>query len=358
MNRAANPNIFTYATKELSQDAVIRWFIAWSSTAANNMQEQALRDLGCAFVGALLGKHDAALTGDVQEVETYQQDNGIDVLARIKDEQIDHVILIEDKTGSQAHGDQLLRYSQAVRAGLTKLGEVPDHHPIYFKTGNQSLAEDREVEEAGYKVFRREDFLTILSGYQGSHPVVTDFRDYMQMLEDDFQSYKNWRKGHDRQNWSWAGWEGFCRHLEGELEGECGVSGGHYVPTPSGGFLGFSWSPVATGDQTAFYLLLEIYPNNPDRQKLCFKVYPGEEHANMRARDFYEKWFRPSGRELIEKPQKFGAGGNMTVAWWKGEWQAFDSDGKVDFGATVENLRKARNIVVEAHAESVKRVIT
>lgn len=352
------PNIFTYATEELFQDSVLCWLIEWSATKANDKEEQALRNLGRSFVGGLLGKHDVALTGNIQRVEIYRQDNGIDVLTRIGDEHLEHVILIEDKTDSQAHGDQLQRYRSAVTEGSTKLGKVHRHYPIYLKTGNQSLAEGREVEEAGYIAFSREDLLTVLTDYPGSHPIVTDFRDYLRNLEDDFRTYEDWREGDDRQNWSWAGWEGFCRRLEAELEGERGVSGGHYVPNPSGGFLGFSWSPVDTGDQTAFYLLLEIYPGKPDRQKLCFKVCPGEEHSKMRARDFYETWFQPCGREFIEKPQRFGAGGNMTVGWWKGEWLRFDSDGKLDFRGTVRNLRMAQSVLVEAHAASCIAVNT
>ena len=52
-------------------------------------------------------------------------------------------------------------------------------------TGNQSRADDRRIEnETGFKVFRREDFLTVLESYPGSNPIMTDFRKHLQELED------------------------------------------------------------------------------------------------------------------------------------------------------------------------------
>ena len=85
---------------------------------------------------------------------------------------------------------------------------------MYLKTGNQSLAEDADIENTGYKVFYREDLLAVLNGYQGTHPIVTDFRDHIQGFEDDFNSFDNWRHGGGREKWTRAGWEGFYRRLD------------------------------------------------------------------------------------------------------------------------------------------------
>ena len=56
------PNLFDYATKELSQDAVICWLIAWAQTEPTDERDRMLRDLGRSFVDALLAKHDAKLS--------------------------------------------------------------------------------------------------------------------------------------------------------------------------------------------------------------------------------------------------------------------------------------------------------
>ena len=149
------PNLFDYATKELSQDAMISWLIAWAQTESANECERQIRDLGRVFVNALLGKHDIALAGDLRcpectaTPEIYQQDQSIDVLARIKDERATHVLLIEDKTDTHGHGDQLERYYEAVTSRKTRLGEVSasEVRPIYLKTGHQSRAQDQAIEK-------------------------------------------------------------------------------------------------------------------------------------------------------------------------------------------------------------------
>lgn len=308
---------------------MICWLIQWSATG--NKADKALRDLGRDIVEALLGKHGVELQGAIRHAEIRQQEHGIDVLVRILDEDSAHVFLIEDKTHASAHGNQLQRYRDLVTEGHTSLGEVLEHWPLYLKTGNQSLAEDADIARAGYKVFCRRDLLAVLNGYQGTHPIVTDFRDHIQGFEDDFSSFGNWRQGDRREKWTWAGWEGFYRRLEEELETQDRHNmGWGYVPTPSGGFLGFWWSEVDVGRQTEFYLQLEVVPGSSERQKLCFKVAPWEEDADKCAQRFYDMLRGVSGGELIERPRKFGrrGSGTMTVGWWRGNgWSLVSAEG-------------------------------
>ena len=348
----SRPNLFVHATRELSQDAIICWLVEWSATPSNDACERPLRSLGRAFVEALLGQHNTALQGEVQNAEIYRQDRGIDVLTRIKDDRGSHVLLIEDKTNTGEYCNQLLRYREAVRHGKTKLGSVPEHWPIYLKTGNQSLASDREVEEAGFKVFNRGDFLAILNGYQGTNAIASDFREYLQRREDDFVGLRTWRREDDRKQWSWGAWEGFYRRLEFELDSEDRhFMGWHYVHNKAGGFLAFFWYPVDAARETVFYIQLEVVPVDPGKQKLCFKVQVGKDDTDKYARDFYKQLREGSNGKLVERPQRFGRRGSqtMTIGWWKGEWLAFGADGMVDFSQTAENLRQASRIVRAMH---------
>lgn len=143
------PNLFDYATKELSQDALICWLLKWAEDDSN----RDLHALGRSFCQALLNhksRRTIELPTGTFSVETHQQDGGIDVLARLDGR---HTLLIEDKTGSGAHRDQLRRYLDYVLGrqddgNLSKLGAASecDVHPIFFKTGNQSLSTEREIE--------------------------------------------------------------------------------------------------------------------------------------------------------------------------------------------------------------------
>lgn len=259
------PNLFHYATKELSQDAMICWLIKWAGQGKGGGPEQEeLRRCGRRFVSALLNHNSADPIELEDEVKTeiHQQDRRIDVLAQIDNK---HVLLIEDKTGGKDHSKQLERYYELVKKGRTKIGEVEKEHlhPVYLKTGNQTLADDHRIEtETKYKVFNRTDFLNVLNGYEGRNSILLDFRQRLQEIEDQTNSYTQWTRDDERE--SWRAWEGFYRRLEGELDdGSCKIWWG-YIPI--GDFLGFYWwSP-----EDPIYLQIEADPGK--EAKLCFKV--------------------------------------------------------------------------------------
>ena len=362
------PNFFDYADNERTQDAVICWLIEWSAVQAENADEQALRNLGGVFVQSLFVMHGVNLQGQIQNAGIYQQYNRIDVLARIRDESTEHVLLIEDKTAPAPNvytaGETLEKlccrlqgYSECVRNGETQLGPVCKHLPIYLTTANQSLAKDRTIEEAGFRVFRRSGFLEVLNNYQDPHPIVTDFRNRLQQLEDDFKSYRRWRNEDDRATWSWAGWEGFYRHLEEKLsdrlEGECKSKDewGH-VNNPRGGFLGF-WRHLP---ESNFYLQLEVYPEDPGRQNLCFKVY--RDNRQRRAEEFYDCLVKTAidlGLEELIKRPNFGAGYNITFGWFN-QWLVYNDNGTLDCNRIVEHWQQAWRIIGEVNMRFVNNI--
>ena len=363
------PNIFNYATKELSQDAVICWLLDWAGRQdVQDKEDKALRDCGRRFVEALLDEHGDSLKGDIEKIEILQQDHGIDVLARINyhnDRQ--QVLLIEDKTDTGVHGTQLEDYYKAVVGGKTGLGKVGEKtlYPIFFKTGNQSRAQDDMIEkkrvetgkEYKYKVFNRAEFLEVLKSYEGSNSVLLDFRAYLQEWEDDTNSFKDWKEGESKK-WSKYAWQGFFRCLEEEFINCMKWDWWGYVSNPAGGFWGFSWdvNGIETGE-AKLYLLLEIVPGEPDKQKLCFKVKVDNKENRSVTRNKWHKWCMAAVAEVAgieaSKPERFGTGKHMTVAQWsdkkeKGDWLAFDADGTLDLDKTAANLKKAEAVLAKA----------
>ena len=368
------PNIFNYATKELSQDAVICWLIDWAGRQdVQDKEDMDLRECGRRFVKALLAEHRAPLDGTIKKVEILRQHkilkqrnrNRIDVLARINDCQ---VLLIEDKIDTGEHGDQLKIYYDAVVGGKTELEEVSekDLFPIFLKTGNQSLADDKGIEDSmktgkSYKVFNRKKFLEkVLNDYEGSNSILTDFRARLQKWEDDTNSFNDWREV-EREKWSVKAWQGFYRYLEKQEQQKLvDCEGWHYVNNQQGGFLGLWWSgkDIKEGSikEGTMYLQLEIVPEKPDEQKLCFKVRVDNKENWSVTRNKWRKWCEAAATEVagIEatKPKRFGTGWHMTVAQWGKEeeknWLAFDSDGRLDKEATVANLKKAEKVLNKA----------
>lgn len=368
------PNIFNYATKELSQDAVIYWLIAWAGRqGVQDKEDDALRECGRRFVKALLAEHGANLDGAIEKIEILKQHkipkqrNRIDVLARINyHDDRQQVLLIEDKIDTGVHGTQLEDYYKAVVGGKTKLGKVCEEtlFPIFLKTGNQSKGADDVIEkkhgETGkeYKVFNRAEFLEVLKPYEESNSILLDFRAYLQEWEDDTNSFKDWKEG-EREKWSKYAWQGFLRRLEEEFINYMREWGWGYVPNPQGGFWGFAWdfNGIEKGE-AELYLQLEIVPGEQDKQKLCFKVGVGNKENRGVTRNKWHKWCMAAVAEVAgieaSKPKRFGAGRYMTVAQWGkeekeiGTWLAFGDSGALDLDKTVANLKKAEAVLAKA----------
>ena len=356
-----SPNLFSYAKKELSQDAMICWLIAWAGqNKSDDLEKEELRRCGREFVHALLNHKREERSVELPEeivIEVYQQDQYIDVLARINEE---HVLLIEDKTETGSHSDPLTRYYKHVAAGNTKLGKTaPENiYPIYLKTGIQSLAADCRIEgiidegDKGYRVFNRTDFLSVLNGYEGNNAILMDFRQYHQGIENDTDGYKKWSKDSTK---SWRSWQGFFRCLEFKIGIEDVV---HQdwgdVHNKSGGFLGF-WRE--SRDLFPIYLQIETKwnqeKNSNEQGNLCFKVSAGDESKEEKGRlkwHWHNRIMEVGNRQKqqICKPRVMRAGNTMTVGIWEEDWLAFGQNGKIDIPGTLENLKRAESVLIAA----------
>lgn len=347
------PNLFCYATKELSLDAMVCWLLAWARRQQETT-DKALHACGLQMVKALLGKHRVKLD-DVTAVELSKQDHGIDVLARINHR---HVLLIENKTETKVHSNQLQRYYKYVRDGRTKFKHVSADciYPIYIKTGNYQRAERVHVEKTPlestsrrWKFFDRRDILAVLDDYAGSNAILVDYRNYLRKLENDTEGYASWRSG-GKANWSWASWGGLYRRLEEKLiQDRDNMDVWGYVP--KGDFLGFWWNylPV-NGDKDVWaFLQLEVQPHK-EKMNLCFRIkVNGKDKVTKRQlREKCSKRLLNVGGSLVRRPKQMGTGKTMTVGLWAGEWLAFDGNSKFDFNKTVENLQAAKRVLRKA----------
>ena len=75
------PNLFDFATKELSQDAFLAWLLQWAAPE-NAQYDPEMQKAGEGFVKMLLGKEgDAGFR--VEKIAVYQQREHVDVWAEI-----------------------------------------------------------------------------------------------------------------------------------------------------------------------------------------------------------------------------------------------------------------------------------
>lgn len=171
------PNIFTYATSELSQDAFICWLVACARD-----DEDSLRKCGTEFIRRLWNHGRGTTSGktctitDVTEPQRQWGESKIDVYF---DARVDGALVgfaIEDKINSEMHGDQLSRQKDEIESD-----ERLDHKLIYYKTGYVFEDERQEAEKAGFVVFDAQNMLDFLNGgsAQKDHEILRQYREHL-----------------------------------------------------------------------------------------------------------------------------------------------------------------------------------
>ena len=155
-------NIFSFATGELSQDAFICWCLNWINEPDTVITHR-YRQLGLELLAKLIDKPsncDKLLKVDIKSIDKVilvQQVLNIDVLAIIPQYKL--AIIIEDKTSTSEHGNQISFYTDSLKSvfnskkpwnAYSKLekafksaelniecANLSDYHihTVYFKTG-------------------------------------------------------------------------------------------------------------------------------------------------------------------------------------------------------------------------------
>lgn len=175
------PNIFEFATSELTQDAFITWLLHWADPIYKTENEK-LHDLGTTFLQSLVAFQNIKIT-EISELSIQRQHHKIDVFVTFKMDDCNYGILIEDKIYSSDHSNQLERY-------LNKISELKICNvlvPIYFKTGYQVNL--TRVIENQYHHYTVKDFLKVLKNDKVTdinNDVLTQYCNYLKDKEKRF----------------------------------------------------------------------------------------------------------------------------------------------------------------------------
>lgn len=285
------PNIFEWATSELSQDALFAWLIEWADDKYR-LFDESLNSVAKDFLCLLIGENDSSF---IHTVSVGRQWENIDIWVEVNE---DIVIAIEDKVNTTTHDNQLKRYRDTVEEWYK--GKRNKLFFSYLKTGNESIASLNDVEKWGYRCICREDIITCISNYSGNNDIVIDFTEYILQIERETQSWKQLPVS----EWCGLAWEGFYKELEKHLD----ITGWGYVPNASGGFMGAWWHMVETSD-VEMYLQFE-------ESKLCIKIYYEHEDRTSVREKYYCRLMELTKDRFPEivKPYRFGSGYYMTIA--------------------------------------------
>ena len=317
------PNIYHWASSELSQDAFICWLLSW----ANHKESIALYETS----RLLIHKLTSGEVTDFEKVEIRKQVKNIDILCIIDDVK---VILIEDKVHSNHHGDQLERYLNQ----QLKMFSRKNIYPVYFKTGDQGNY--KAVEKNGYKPFLRKDLIDVMEFgiEQGiTNNIFVDFINHLKGIEDSVQSFLNLRVS----EWHWDSWKGFYISLQKKI----GEGDWKYVPQRNGGFLGFwwnrNWKQISHEVRYEYYLQLE-------HKKFCFKLSPENRENAKETRSHFRSLLYPKAKQhQINIYQNGKIGKWMTVAALSEPYIKINEVGFLDMEATIENITKIQKMVAE-----------
>lgn len=176
------PNIFRFATKELTQDAFICWSLSW----ANQTENIAMRQFSIDLLNKMLELHDLSVhnLSSLEALEIIKQYKNIDILIRFRVGNDHYRIIIEDKTNTSMHSEQLERYFNEIKnepcdGNVEILG-------IYYKTGFIYDNEFRYInnfnESKGkFKVLKRQDMIEIMEKHCGTiqSDLLQDYYEYI-----------------------------------------------------------------------------------------------------------------------------------------------------------------------------------
>lgn len=187
-------NLFSFATRELSQDAFLCWLIN-----AIEHSESSLAAAGVRLLNAMTGLSKTH-PKQYQNIDIYRQHQKIDVLVVFTDENGQHVLIVEDKTFSAEHDNQLKRYTQVIDGEIRKGACVdkkkpsfsPDarKHLCYLKIGDwtdeERFASEKRFdlpEGWSYQGIDSEQLLRILWEDRAAHCLIEMFVEYLSCLQ-------------------------------------------------------------------------------------------------------------------------------------------------------------------------------
>lgn len=329
------PNIFDIATKELSQDA----FITWLLTFADNDNQQYDKELNlCAkeFVSMLIKKQIPNFNDPIDTVKAGRQWENIDIWAEVNGK---YLIIIEDKTISSEHSNQLERYKEiAEKWCLEKKYETPIC--IYLKTENESLSIFNAIKEKGYAIFHRTDFIILFNNHKNiKNNIFIDFRERITNIEKLSTEFLK----KSLNDWNGYDWQGFFLSLEKQKS----VCKWGFANNRSGGF----WYAIVNWEYRGDYpVYIQL-----EQDKLCFKLSTEEVDLSSSERsivrnELYNLIIEKAnalGLDEIRKPDRFGNGKYMTVAIVDKENWLANEKGFVNAQKVVENLTKYLNFLRE-----------
>lgn len=299
-------NLFSYATSELSQDAFICWLMSFAMNDDNPdiALQKCAQDLIRQFLS--VSSDTPIIVNDIE-----RQIDHIDILLTVNNT---YKVIIEDKTYTQEHDDQLNVYKKLISEKYPEFIVVG----VYFKIGFQSNYEI--VDNSGYMRFCLDDILRTISKYQDktSNRIFLDYYEYLINIKQEINKFKVLPIA----EWNWLQINGFYEFAKNNKKNYMYYDFG-YVHNPNGGFYGM-WlynNHYITLEGLKFELYLQC-EYVEQKMQICYKASAQDEDVKIKGtlRDKMiwkqqdnSKWRNLAKENNFIKPSRFGSGKTVTL---------------------------------------------
>ena len=187
-------NLFDYATKELSQDAFLRWLFE----SFNGNEDEKFKKMVCDFIAYFTkGQKDERKPleldiKDITKIKTFAQYDDTDVSIDIYSDRFENTkyktIVIEDKTGSEEH-NQLKKYNDKIDKKWKYGSSTPIEcvYKVFYKTSTLNKTERERVKAANWTPFYLDSIYDFFIKYKHAikSDVLNDYIDHIEKMMED-----------------------------------------------------------------------------------------------------------------------------------------------------------------------------
>ncbi len=338
------PNIFKFATSELSQDAFICYVLDYYADIYKEKYELENK-FARFFIDKIIEKIEIKNL-EINSLKVEKQFMKMDVLLILNEE---IYIIIEDKTFTSERKNQMNSYREKIIKGYKDCTVKEENvYCIYYKTGDESYRNISLIQERkNIRTFLRGEIIEIFDKYEGKKIL---FQDNLLNLKD-IQSKRETFKNRDlrKKTFTWEEVIGFYNELdkafvklkyEGVMPKDIEFNW-HYTANKKGGFMCYYFQNVLNFNDYAYYLQLEsnsaLAKTIQENLKFVFKVCSDTKEISLLYKGL-DILIENYG-DTIEKPSRFANGSCMTQAIIK-DYLIINEVGIIDVYETAINIVK------------------
>lgn len=338
------PNLFYFATSELSQDAFLCYLFNFAKEEyKENIKEYEFANF---ILRELLKKCNLEIP-KIENLDIKKQFYGIDILLIINEKTF---IIIEDKTNTNERENQLEGYKKKINQHFIK-NSIENLKTVYYKTGDESLSNIKRKKETVDCVLMREEILKLMEFYDGNNIVINDYIENLKNIQASRENFRNIDLKNEILTWNEI--HGFYNALDKEFEKGIlpegvGFNWG-YTANQNGGFMCYHFSNVVDFSTYGVYIQIEATDKfdekidkgkiflSKERLKYVVKVW-SDNRNNKLLYPIYDifknEW---QNKFNIKRSSRFVPGNWMSVLIIE-DYLALDNENRIDINNTALNM--------------------